>query len=137
MGWLLIWWQIIFLLLFFLISFTWGIISKILLVGVANLGLPKALVKILTATAGDMRDASLIPELGRSTGGGHGNSALLAWRKPWTEKPSGLQSIGSWRAGHNWSELAWHGTWKTYVVIIYKGNCWICKDMLASCIHAY
>ena len=31
-------------------------------------------VKNLPATTGDVRDASLIPGLGRSPGGGHGNS---------------------------------------------------------------
>jgi len=39
----------------------------------------------------------LIPGLGRSPGGGHGNllySGILAWRIPWTEKPGGLQSMG-------------------------------------------
>ena len=30
-------------------------------------------VKNLTAYAGDIRDTGLIPELGRSPGGGHGN----------------------------------------------------------------
>ena len=29
------------------------------------------------------------------------HSSLLAWRIPWTEKPSGLQSMGSHRVGHN------------------------------------
>ena len=28
------------------------------------------------------------------------HSSILAWRIPWTEKPSGLQSIGSQRVGH-------------------------------------
>ena len=28
-------------------------------------------------------------------------SSILAWRIPWTEKPGGLQSTGSQRAGHN------------------------------------
>ena len=27
----------------------------------------------------------------------------LAWRIPWTEEPGGLQSTGSQRVGHNWS----------------------------------
>ena len=27
-------------------------------------------------------------------------SSILTWRIPWTEEPSGLQSIGSQRAGH-------------------------------------
>ena len=28
------------------------------------------------------------------------HSSILAWEIPWTEKPSGLQSIGSQRVGH-------------------------------------
>ena len=41
----------------------------------------------------------LIPGLGRSTGGGHGNPLqyssveTLVWRIPWTEESGGLQSI--------------------------------------------
>ena len=30
-------------------------------------------------------------------------SLTLAWRIPWTEEPSGLQSIGSLRVGHDWA----------------------------------
>ena len=30
----------------------------------------------------------------------------LTWRIPWTEKPGGLQSMGSQRVGHEWSNLA-------------------------------
>ena len=29
------------------------------------------------------------------------HSSILAWRIPWTEKPGGLQSMGSQRLGHN------------------------------------
>ena len=29
------------------------------------------------------------------------HSSILAWRIPWTEEPSGLQSIGSQKVGHN------------------------------------
>ena len=29
------------------------------------------------------------------------HSSILAWRMPWTEKPGGLQSMGSHRAGHD------------------------------------
>ena len=29
------------------------------------------------------------------------HSRILAWRIPWTEKPCGLQSMGSQRVGHN------------------------------------
>ena len=28
------------------------------------------------------------------------HSSTLAWRIPWTEEPSGLQSMGSQRVGH-------------------------------------
>ena len=33
-------------------------------------------------------------------------SSILVWRIPWTEKPGGLQSMGSQRIGHNWSDWA-------------------------------
>ena len=29
------------------------------------------------------------------------DSSILAWKIPWTEKPRGLQSTGSQRAGHD------------------------------------
>ena len=29
------------------------------------------------------------------------HSSILAWRIPWTEKPGGLQSLGSQRVGHD------------------------------------
>ena len=29
--------------------------------------------------------------------------SILAWRIPWTEGPEGLQSMGSQRVGHDWS----------------------------------
>jgi len=45
---------------------------------------------------GNAGDADLIPQLGTSPGGEHGNP-LLAWRIPWTEEPGGLQSMGSQR----------------------------------------
>ena len=31
-------------------------------------------------------------------------SSILAWRIPWTEEPGGLQSMGSQRVGHDWSD---------------------------------
>ena len=34
------------------------------------------------------------------------HSSVLAWRIPWTEKPGRLQSMGSPRVGHDWSDLA-------------------------------
>ena len=29
------------------------------------------------------------------------HSSILVWRMPWTEKPGGLQSMGSQRVGHS------------------------------------
>ena len=58
------------------------------------------MIKNLPANAGDIRDTSSIPGLGRSPGGGHGNPlSILAWRIPRTEEPGGLQSMGSHRVG--------------------------------------
>ena len=30
-------------------------------------------------------------------------SSTLAWKTPWAEEPSRLQSTGSWRVGHDWA----------------------------------
>ena len=46
---------------------------------------------------------------GRSPGSMEGMatySSILAWRIPWTEEPGGLQSKGSPRVRHDWSDLA-------------------------------
>ena len=34
------------------------------------------------------------------------HSNILAWKIPWTEEPGRLQSIGSHRVRHDWSDLA-------------------------------
>ena len=34
------------------------------------------------------------------------HSSILVWRIPWTEEPGGLQSKGSRRVRHDWSNLA-------------------------------
>ena len=63
-------------------------------------------VKYLPANAGDMRCGfspwvEKIPwREGMAT-----HSSILTWRIPWAEKPGGLQSIGSKRVGHDWSDL--------------------------------
>ena len=47
------------------------------------------------------------PLVGKIPGEGHGNPLqCLAWSIPWTEEPGKLQSRGSQRVGHNWSDLA-------------------------------
>ena len=52
-------------------------------------------VKNLSASAGDLRDAGLIPGSGRSPGEGMATpSSILAWRIPWTEDAAGLQFTG-------------------------------------------
>ena len=53
------------------------------------------MVKNPPANAGELRDPSSIPDLGRSPGGGHAtHSSVLAWKIPPTEESGGLQSIG-------------------------------------------
>ena len=37
------------------------------------------------------------------------HSSVLAWRIPGTGEPGGLQSLGSHRVGHDWSDLAAFG----------------------------
>ena len=64
-------------------------------------------VKNPPANARDIRDVGSIPGSGRSPGKGMvTHSSILTWRISWTEEPGGLQSIGSQRVGHNWSNLA-------------------------------
>ena len=58
------------------------------------------MVKNPPANAGDIKDAGLIPGLGKSSGGGNSNPLQF------TEKPGGLQSTGSQRVGQHWSNLA-------------------------------
>ena len=38
------------------------------------------------------------------------HSSILAWIIPWTEEPGGLQSMGSQRVRHDWSDWAQHST---------------------------
>ena len=59
-------------------------------------------VKNPPANAGDVRDVGSILGSGRSPGEGHGDPLQYSCRRiPWTEEPSGLQSKGSQRVGHN------------------------------------
>ena len=50
------------------------------------------------------------------------HSSILAWRIPWTEEPAGLHSMGSQRAGHDWSDLAGQAWW------VEKKQCDIVKE---------
>ena len=35
------------------------------------------------------------------------HSSTLAWQIPWMEGPGRLQSMGSWRVGHDWATSDW------------------------------
>ena len=59
------------------------------------------MVKNLPANAGDVKEGLILGvekplEEGMAT-----HSSMLAWGIPWTEKPGGLQSMGSQRVGHD------------------------------------
>ena len=61
-----------------------------------------ATIKSPHNNAGDLRDQSLF--LGQEDpleDGMATHSSILAWRVPWTEKPGGLQSMGSQRVRHD------------------------------------
>ena len=80
-----------------------------------------------TYSAGVSGDVGSIPVLGRSLGEGMTtHSSILDWRISWTEEPSGLQSIGSHRVRHNYSNLACKYTFtekrsyrKQYLIVKY------------------
>ena len=56
------------------------------------------MVKNPPANAGDIRDSGLIPGLGKSPGGGHGNPLQYSGlENPMTEESGGPQSMGSQR----------------------------------------
>ena len=60
------------------------------------------MVKNPPANAADAGDVGLITGSGRSLKKEMAtHSGILDWKFPWTEEPSGLQSMGSQRAGHD------------------------------------
>ena len=54
-----------------------------------------SVIKNPPADAGDAKDTGSIPGSERS------HSSILTWEIPWTNKPGGLQSMGSQRIKHN------------------------------------
>ena len=42
------------------------------------------------------------------------HSRIFAWKIPWAEEPSGLQSMGSQRVGHDWNDWARTNTMKIW-----------------------
>jgi len=56
------------------------------------------------------------------------HSSTLAWRNPGMAEPGGLQSMGSQRVGHDWSNLAavaaaTNGPIKEVLIFIHKKSC--------------
>jgi len=66
------------------------------------------------------------------------HSSTLAWNIPWMEEPGRLQSMGSHRVGHDWSDLAAAATpkkgSKKAVTKAQKKDCKKCK---CSCKESY
>ena len=50
-------------------------------------------------------------------------SSILAWRIPWTEEPSGLQSIESQRVSYTWHDLACTHSWANCITHRGKSVC--------------
>ena len=53
------------------------------------------------------------------------HSSTLAWKIPWTEEPDRLQSMGSWRVGHDWATslslftfMHWRRKWQPTPVFL-------------------
>ena len=70
-------------------------------------GLPRGLSG--KESACNLRDTGTIPGWGDSLEESTAtNSNVLAWIIPWTKEAGGLQSIGSQRTGHDWSDWAQH-----------------------------
>ena len=61
-------------------------------------------VKYLSANAGDMRDVGWIPEVGRSQSRAWQPTSVFL-KNPMDREPSGLQSVGSHRVGHNLARM--------------------------------
>ena len=92
--------------------------------------------KNLAVNAGDVREAGS-QESRRPPGEGHGNPLQCSsWRIPWTEEPGTLQSIGSQRVRHNWSDLG-HRHRKIYSKPISKWSLRLQKFEGSKLKHAF
>ena len=57
------------------------------------------------------------------------HSSTLAWRIPWTEESGGLQSMGSHRVGHDWSNLVCtHRAQRLSLIVQYLA--WRCRSLI-------
>ena len=61
------------------------------------------------------------------------HSSILAWRIPWTEEPDGLQSMGSQRVRHDWSDLAFmHAQSNSTWITLGFSFCFLLKPLVNS-----
>ena len=97
-------------------------------------------VKNQPTNAGEIRDTVLTPMLGNPLEEGMAiHSSILAWRMPRAGEPGRLQSIGSHRVGHDWSNLAHRAhTHKLYHLekrhVIYL-HFFPSKELESNCTH--
>ena len=80
------------------------------------------MVQNLSASAGDIRDAGLVPGSGRFPGGGNGNPLQYSWTEyPWT---GGLlwNSMRSQRVGHNGANFTFTWLKLTFFFLINFGK---------------
>ena len=64
------------------------------------------------------------------------HSSTLTWKIPWMEKPGRLQSMGSWRVGHDWATslslftfMHWRRKWQpTAVFLPGESQGWDCTE---------
>jgi len=90
------------------------------------------------ANAGDISDMGSTPGSGRSPEGGHANPLQsLAKGIPWTVEPGQLQSIGSQRVRHDWSDLTCIRTWCDWLQWSYFLECWNLSQVFYSLYHLH
>ena len=58
------------------------------------------------------------------------HSSILAWRIPWTEKPGGLQTVGSQGVGHRLKRLSTRS--RIHLTIHSSRQCGVCATVLNS-----
>ena len=113
--------------------------------GSVYMGFPGgSVVKNLPANAGDIRNTSLIPELRRSSEGGHGNplqySCLENSRDRGAWQATGSPG-GSQRIGHYWSDLAHMHVVYTYQYYSLNSSHpllpLLCKPLTPACVWLF
>ena len=85
-----------------------------------NLGLPHCMADSLPSESPGKSYINIYKEKAMAP-----HSSTLAWKIPWTEEPGGLQSMGSWRVGHDWATslslftfTRWRRKWQPTLVFL-------------------